>query len=115
MNNLTHPEPAAPSQPKGFLAALDDFSFNSFIAVEMAKLLYGIALVFAAIQTLCITAMVFGAGKVVGIFFLLFLSVPLFIALPIVARLCVEMTVVVFRIGERVSEIAEAMGRKENS
>jgi len=97
---------AALSRGKGFLSALFDFSFNYFITVKIAKVLFGVFLILAAIQTVLITAASFQISTTLGVFFLVFLMIPLFLLLAIIARLSVEMIVVVFRIGENAAEIA---------
>ncbi len=100
---------AALTKGKGFLGALFDFSFNHFITVKMARILFGFLLLVAAIQTLLFTGAMFQISTTAGLFFMVFLMIPIFIVMAVFARLWVELIVVLFRIGEHAAEIARSL------
>ena len=101
---------SAPAQEKGFFAGLFDFSFETFVALKVIKVLYGI---FLAILALGILAGLGGSvismvqGQVLA-------GLGILIALPFAAliylvlgRLYFELIIVAFKIAEDADEIAK--------
>ena len=89
-----------------FLSALFDFSFSEFVTTKIIKILYGIFIVLAGIAALVaiIVGFIDSAGQ--GILMLI-LSPLVFLLYVIMARVWLELVIVIFRIAENVGEIAE--------
>lgn len=88
-----------------FLAALFDFSFSEFVTTKIIKILYGILIVLAGIAALVaiIAGFIDSAGRGV---LMLVLSPLIFLLYVIMARVWLELVIVIFRIAEHVGEIA---------
>ena len=88
-----------------FLAALFDFSFSEFVTTKIIKILYGILIVLAGIAALVaiIAGFIDSAGRGV---LMLVLSPLMFLLYVIMARVWLELVIVIFRIAEHVGEIA---------
>jgi hypothetical protein len=92
--------------PKGFLPSLFDFSFSSFIATRLVKLLYGLAMVGIALAAVSMVVGAFQEGLLAGLFMLL-IGAPLATLFMLVyARIVAELMIVVFRISENIQRIA---------
>jgi len=89
-----------------FIGALFDFSFSEFIATKVAKVLYGIVLVLLAAASLAIIVVGFTISAGAG-FATLIITLILFLIYLSVARMWLETVVAIFRIADRVDEIAE--------
>ena len=97
---------------RGFLGALFDFSFTSFVTTKIIKVLYVLILVLASISALLYTIVAFRLSAVFG-FLVLVIGDPLFIIIVMAFwRLVLEAFVVVFRIAEDVRAIRERGGRR---
>ncbi|HHS12810.1 MAG TPA: DUF4282 domain-containing protein [bacterium] len=88
------------------LRMLLDLSFTEFITIRVIKFLYIIGVIIAAIATIGLIAGGFTAGAGRGILFLL-LSPIVFILYVLLARIWCEIIIVLFRIAENTSKIAE--------
>ncbi len=96
---------------RGFLGALFDFSFTSFVTTKIIKVLYALILVLASLSALLYTIVAFRLSAVFG-FLVLVIGDPLFIIIVMAFwRLVLEAFVVVFRIAEDVRAIRERGGR----
>ncbi len=96
---------------RGFLGALFDFSFTSFVTTRIIKVLYVLILVLTAITALFYTFLAFSASPLFG-FLVLIIGDPLFIIIVMAFwRLVLEAFVVVFRIAEDVRALRERGGR----
>lgn len=94
------------SEYKGFFGALFDLSFSEFVTTRLIKLLFMIAI---AASALCALVMIiygfsFGGGTV-GFLSLILAPIIFFIDV-LLARIWLELIIVVFRIAENTSEIA---------
>lgn len=99
-------------QKRGFFSQLFDFSFTQFITTRIIKVLYGLAIFFAAAIAVVGIVGAFSESAVAGSV-LLVLS-PLWLLLCVVfARVMLEIVVVMFRIAEHVGDIARQ--RQEES
>lgn len=97
-------------EQKGFFGALFDFSFDNFITPKLVKVLY--------ILVLALIALGFVVGMITGLLSLLrrggfLMGVATIVLTPfvtavyiIVARVSMEITVVIFRIAENIATIA---------
>jgi len=94
----------------GFLKKLFDFSFTSFITLNIVKLLFGIAIVICIFSTVGMIATAFQSGTFSGVLVLI-LSPILFLIQVICARVWLELVIVLFRIAEDVHSICE--GKRE--
>jgi Domain of unknown function (DUF4282) len=81
----------------GFFRALFDFSFTEFVPSRLIRLLYGIAVVVAAVSAVAAILRGFQAGLGAGIIALI-LSPLIFLLVVIIARVWLEIIIVVFRI-----------------
>jgi len=89
-----------------FLSALFDFSFSEFVTTKIIKILYGILIVLAGVAAL--VAIISGFTNSVGQGILMLILSPLvFLLYVILARVWLELVIVIFRIAENVGEIAE--------
>ena len=91
---------------RGFLSALFDTSFSELITTKVIKVLYVIAIIGAGLVALgyIIAAFTHSAGA--GVLVLL-VSPILFIVYVIIARIWLEVLIVIFRISEDVKRIAD--------
>lgn len=98
---------------KGFLDALFDLSFSEFVIPRIVKLLYVLGIAFALLYglgmwgTLAYNEGILGfvAGAVLG---------PLAAAVGVLmARVYLEVLIVIFRIAEDISAVAEGLGSGE--
>lgn len=94
-------------QPSNFFKTLFDFSFTEFVTTKIIKILYGIGIFIAALVALGFIVSGFSDSFGKGIIFLI-LSPIVFIIYTILARVGLEVIIVLFRISENVGEIAKA-------
>src|SRR6266851_2484961 len=96
---------------RGFLGALFDFSFTSFVTTRIIKVLYALIMVLAVIAALVYTVIAFRVSAAFG-FVTLIIGDPLFIIIVMAFwRLVLESFVVVFRIADDIRALRERGGR----
>ena len=96
---------------RGFLSALFDFSFTSFVTTRIIKVLYVLITVLVSLVALFYTILAFRLSAGFGILTLV-IGDPLFIIIVMAFwRLVLEAFVVVFRIAEDVRAIRERGSR----
>jgi hypothetical protein len=96
---------------RGFLSALFDFSFTSFVTTRIIKVLYVLILILAVLSALIYTIVAFRISGTFG-FLTLIIGDPLFILIVMAFwRLVLESFVVRFRIAEDVRAMRERGGR----
>jgi hypothetical protein len=100
--------------PQSFLGSLFDFSFTSFITSKLIKVLYGLLMAIAALYAIFFIIIGFSQGTGLGLFMLIIVAPIVFFLSVIYARVLLELIIVVFRIAEHTSEIAE-QGRNSPS
>jgi len=93
---------------KGFLGALFDFSFSSFVTTRIVKLLFLLAVLTAAFGALGIVVQGFGQGFFAGLLSLLILAPLAFLLVTLWARVSLELVLVIFRIAEHAGVTADA-------
>jgi len=102
--------PAAPrkaANSTGFLSALFDFSFTSFVTTKIIKVLYVLILILTSLSAIVFTIGAFRANSTFG-FLTLVIGDPLFIIIVMAFwRLVLEAFVVVFRIAEDIRELRD--------
>ncbi len=98
-------------QKSGFFGQLFDFSFTEFVTTRIIKVLFGLAIFFSVVIAIIIIVSAFYDSTAAGAVALV-LS-PLWILLcVVVARVILEIVVVMFRIAEHVGDIAKQQQEK---
>ena len=92
-------------EAKGFFQSLFDYSFGSFIAARIIKVLYVLTTIIVALNTLALVLFMFKVSSALGIFGLLILGPLFFVITMIYVRVILELLMVIFRIHEDVREI----------
>jgi len=112
------PQQAAPAQPqyampmvsadeaKGFIGALFDFSFTSFITTKLIKFIYILAVVCAALGVLGVIGTSFYQSATSGLLMLV-ISPVIFVLYAVLIRMYLELVIVIFRGAEHLAEIAK--------
>ena len=96
---------------RGFLGALFDFSFTSFVTTRIIKVLYVLILIMVLLSALIFTYDMFQVSALTGLLTLV-IGDPLFIVIVMAFwRLVLESFVVRFRIAEDVRALRERGGR----
>jgi hypothetical protein len=96
---------------RGFLSALFDFSFTSFVTTRIIKVLYVLILILVSLVALFYTIIAFRLSTGFGLLVLI-IGDPLYIIIVMAFwRLVLEAFVVVFRIAEDVRALRERGGR----
>ncbi len=90
----------------GFIASLFDLSFHDFVTPKIIKVLFILALIGIGFGTLIMIIVGFGRGFVAGILFLILAPILGFVYI-LLARLWLEVVVVLFRIEEHTGAMAE--------
>ncbi len=94
----------------GFFGALFDFSFSEFITTKIIKILYGILICLAGLGTLAIIFSGFqqlGGGGIV----VLIIAPIVFLLYVILARVWLEIVLVIFRIAEHTGQLVKQSGK----
>jgi hypothetical protein len=100
------PERSA-AESKGFLAALFDFSFNSFITTTVIRVIYILVTIIIFLEALAFTFVAFRASALFGLLTLI-IGDPLFIIIAMAMwRLILEFFVIIFRIHDDIKAIRE--------
>ncbi len=93
------------SSPKGFFGSLFDYSFSSFITSRIIKILYVLITVLYSLGALIV--LIFGLSHGAASAIISILIVPIaWLLYMIVARVALEVLIVIFRIGEDVHVVA---------
>ena len=111
------PSQAAPPQPpppqpgqtaaKGFLAALFDFRFTSFVTPRVVKVLYPLIMILTGLTALSFIDIAFRASIGFG-FVSLFILAPLFfLVVTAIYRILLEFFIVIFRVAEDIRAMRE--------
>jgi hypothetical protein len=96
---------------RGFLSALFDFSFTSFVTTRIIKVLYVLILVLVSLVALFYTIIAFRLSPGFGLLVLI-IADPLYIIIVMAFwRLLLEAFVVLFRIAEDIHAMRERGGR----
>jgi Domain of unknown function (DUF4282) len=92
---------------KGFLGALFDFGFTSFVTPKVVKVLYVLIVIGTVVSALVSTIIVFKASVPLGFLMLVF-GDPLFILVALaIYRVILEFFVVTFRVAEDIRTLRE--------
>jgi hypothetical protein len=94
-------------EPRGFVAALFDYSFASFVTPRIIKVLYVLATILISVWTLVLVLAAFNASSGFGLLMLLIGGPLFFLIAMIYARVFLELVIVFFRINGNVQEIRD--------
>ena len=97
----------AAADAKGFLGALFDFGFTSFVTPKVVKALYMLIMIGTVVSALVFTIIMFRVSTPFGILTLL-VADPLFILIVMaIYRMILEFFLVVFRVAEDIHALRE--------
>jgi len=95
------------SSEKGFFAAIFDLSFSEFVTIKIIKFLFALAIIASAVMTIILIVGGFATESIaVGVMFLI-LSPIIFFLYVLMARVWLELIIVVFKIAENTSRLVE--------
>jgi hypothetical protein len=97
-------------QGKGFLRALFDFSFTTYITPKIIKVIFGIVIVVSGLGWLGYTIFAFATNVVLGIIVFVIIGPLIFLLYIILARVYLEVVMAVFTIAENSTRIAQSLG-----
>jgi Domain of unknown function (DUF4282) len=101
------PSPREAADTRGFLGALFDFGFTSFVTPKVIKVLYMLIVIGTVVSALVVTIVAFKASTVFGFLMLVF-GDPLFILIVLaIYRIILEFFVLTFRVAEDVRALRE--------
>jgi hypothetical protein len=99
--------PGQAADARGFLGALFDFGFTSFVTPKVIKVLYMLIVIGTVVSALVFTIVVFKASVMFGFLTLVF-GDPLFILIVLaIYRIILEFFVVTFRVAEDIRALRE--------
>ena len=104
---ITDPTSREAADTRGFLGALFDFGFTSFVTPKIIKVLYMLIVIGTVVSALVFTIVAFKASTVFGFLMLVF-GDPLFILIVLaIYRIILEFFVVTFRVAEDIRALRE--------
>ncbi len=104
------PSPRESADARGFLGALFDFGFTSFVTPKVIRVLYMLIVTGTVLSALVFTVVVFKASVLFGFLTLVF-GDPLFILIVLaIYRIILEFFVVTFRVAEDIRALRERGG-----
>jgi hypothetical protein len=112
-SSFSVPPPRAPetfSYSKGFLGALFDINFTSFVTPKVVKVLYTLAMIGAALSGIGLALILMALNVAVGVLVLLIWTPLSFVISIGLTRIMLEFFVVNFRIAEDLRAIRERSG-----
>lgn len=95
------------SDSKGFMGALFDFGFTSFVTPKVVRVLYPLIMILAGLGALGLAATAFSISVVVGILALIIFAPLYFLVVTAIWRIALEFFVVIFRVAEDIRAIRE--------
>ncbi len=98
-------------EQRGFVGSLVDLSFSAFVTTRLVPILYIIAVVLAGIIAVVVLLSGFMRGIVTGLISLIIAPLA-FLLYVILARIWLELVIVLFRVAENTGELV-AMARRE--
>lgn len=94
------------TEQKGFMGSLFDLSFTEFVTTKIIKFLFILAIVAATIAAIIIIVTGFKGGFISGIISLI-LSPIAFLLYVVLARMWLELVIVIFRIAENTGRLVD--------
>src|SRR5580693_2570457 len=96
-----------PAEPKGFLGALFDFSFTSFVTPKVVKVLYILIVVVVGLSAVGFALSVLAANVGLGLIVLLIGAPLYFLVVTALYRITLEFFMVIFRMAQDIRAIRE--------
>lgn len=93
-------------QTSGFLGSLFDLSFTEFVTTRVIKILFIISILGAALEALVVLIGFFSRGFFMGILGLI-VAPLVFLLAVLLARISLEVIIVLFRIAENTGRLVE--------
>ena len=100
---------------KGWIATLFDLSFSSFLTIKIIRVLYILAIVGVALGALSVLLSSALQNGAIGVVIGLVGAVVVFFVGVLLARVYMEIIMVMFRIAENTTVMAAAMTAKDSS
>ncbi len=94
-------------EPKGFLGALFDFSFTSFVTPKVVKVLYILIVVVVGLSAVGFALSVLAANVGLGLIVLLVVAPLYFLVVTALYRITLEFFMVIFRMAQDIRAIRE--------
>jgi Domain of unknown function (DUF4282) len=101
------PQSQSHAEARGFLGALFDFGFTSFVTPKVVKVLYPLIMVFTGLTALAFVAGAFHASTGLGFLTLLVLAPLFFLVVTAIYRILLEFFIVIFRVAEDIRALRE--------
>jgi len=101
------PQQQPRADTRGFLGALFDFGFTSFVTPKVVKVLYPLIMVFTGLTALAFVAGAFHASTGLGFLTLLVLAPLFFLVVTAIYRILLEFFIVIFRVAEDIRALRE--------
>jgi hypothetical protein len=102
-----HPKRTRDADTTGFLGALFDFGFTSFVTPKVIKVLYVLLMIGTIVSALAFTIVAFKASAVFGIVALVFGDPLIILVVLAIFRIFLEFFVVIFRAAEDIRALRE--------
>lgn len=91
----------------GFVSALFDFSFSTFVTTKIVKVLYGLWIVMDALAALIFIIYGFKISSTIGLLVLIVVAPICFILFACYGRVALELTMVIFKIETNTRNVSE--------
>jgi hypothetical protein len=95
------------AQETGFLGALFDFGFTSFVTPKIIKVLYVLVMIGTVVGALALTIIVFKVSAAFGVVTLVFGDPLIILVVMAIYRIFLEFFVVIFRAAEDIRALRE--------
>jgi Domain of unknown function (DUF4282) len=104
---VRHPAAREAADRTGFLGALFDFGFTSFVTPKVVKVLYALLMIGTVVSALAFTIIVFKVSTAFGILTLVFGDPLIILIVMAIYRMILEFFVVTFRVAEGIQALQE--------
>jgi hypothetical protein len=104
---VRHPAAREAADRAGFLGALFDFGFTSFVTPNVIKVLYALLMIGTVVGALAFTIIVFKVSTAFGILMLVFGDPLIILVVMAIYRIILEFFVVTFRVAEGIQALQE--------
>jgi hypothetical protein len=104
---VRHSAPPRAAQETGFLGALFDFGFTSFVTPKIIKVLYVLVMIGTVVGALALTIIVFKVSAAFGVVTLVFGDPLIILVVMAIYRIFLEFFVVIFRAAEDIRALRE--------
>ena len=98
---------AAAASSQGFISALFDFGFTSFVTPKVVKVLYALIVIVVGLSALGFAVMMLAANILFGLIVLLIGAPLYFLVVTALYRITLEFFMVIFRMAEDIRALRE--------